>query len=166
MTALLPLVAMLVISHAPAAAATAGIPPDEAHVTVTWDGWAVRLTGSGWLGFVANDARPDLRHVTIPQTEAIAILDSLVGLGFFYLPAEFPSVRDTLHLTQDGRLVNWRRVTSDGGDIRIALQIGSRGRRISMARPLLIAPSELRGWFNSFRTLVEKRLLHEGDQSN
>jgi len=138
------------------------ISPEEVFVEVSWSGWNIRMDGSGWIGFTANEPRNDLMHSTIKQREAVEFLDRIVQFGFFRFPSKFPSESESIILTSDGYLKHTHVRTFDNRQVIIHMVIREREHTVTVEKPLSSAPRELAEWFIDFEKLVN-RVFWKGD---
>jgi hypothetical protein len=133
--------------------------PSEAMVQVTWSGWSVRLTGDGWIGFVAPEPRDDLEHTAIDMAEAVELMNRLLEMGFFYMPETYPSISESLTINSNGTLYPAKQSVSGEGRVAIRLKIGPRMHRVFIETPIATAPEELVVWFSDFEELVAKEFF-------
>jgi len=112
------------------------------------------------LGFVGGKGRTDLKHVTVEQVESIAVINDLLQLGYWQMPAVFPSRTSSLELSDTGGIF-WlnSHIFADGGGIQLSLVIGGQVRHVKIEEPISTAPQELVEWVSEFEEFALSRLL-------
>ena len=143
----------------PAGSICAEFSPNEVFVEVNWSGWNIRLTGSGWLGFVSEEQDGGLKHVSIDSGVALDLINRLLDIGFMHMPEVYPSVVERLLQAHDGTLLDQRGQVIDGGQIRLRLKIGPREKQVVIEQPVETAPLELESWFREFEVIATKNLF-------
>ena len=133
--------------------------PNDVFVEVRWSGFNVRLTASGWIGFVASEPRDDLKHESLDPKLAVETIDSLLAAGFLWTLDEYPSRTEFLSVARDGTIGLGGSGVMDGGQISIRLKVGSRDKTVRIDLPSSPATASLMEWFEGFKELANGSLF-------